>query len=180
MYTSQGYFICDYEDWIKYGCDELCWSFKYDKASKKLNSFYPYSNTKQSIYFCRLIMEAQKGEYIDHQNGCSLDCRRKNLRKCSNKENSRNDRLHCNNSSGYSGVSWHKMSGKWRARITVDRKEIYLGLYDNYEDAVNARKIAEEKYFQDYSTINSRGEENRIAPLSIDKIISKILKGEDI
>jgi hypothetical protein len=31
--------------------------------------------------------------------------------------------------SAYRGVSWHKSSGKWRARLTVDgkQKEVYTG-----------------------------------------------------
>lgn len=133
VYVQDRYFICDYDDWEKYNCGEVCWNFKYDKESKKLNSYYPFSNTNngKNTYFCRLIMEAKKGEYIDHKNGCTFDCRRKNLRRCKNKENSRNDRLNKNNKSGYHGVGWHKASNKWRARITVDQKEIYLGTLIN-------------------------------------------------
>lgn len=48
-----------------------------------------------------------------------------------------------NNSSGYKGISFHKQTGKWRSRIHDNKKEIYLGVFDNMEDAIKARKEAE-------------------------------------
>ncbi len=52
-----------------------------------------------------------------------------------------------NNKSGTKGVCWRRKTGKWRARIGIFGKDIYLGEFENLEDAVNARKRAEEKYF---------------------------------
>jgi hypothetical protein len=40
------------------------------------------------------------------------------------------------------GVSWHKQRNKWRARIKINRKDISLGLYNDYKDAVKARNDA--------------------------------------
>lgn len=53
-----------------------------------------------------------------------------------------------NNKSGVKGVFWDKRSKKWKATIGFKREIIYLGLYDNLEDAAQARKEAEEKYFK--------------------------------
>jgi hypothetical protein len=58
-----------------------------------------------------------------------------------------------NNTSGATGVIWNKRLNKWQSRITVDKKDIYLGSYNNFEDAVKARKEAEEKYFGEFSYI---------------------------
>jgi hypothetical protein len=44
------------------------------------------------------------------------------------------------------GVSFIPKSGRWRARIKVDRKSIHLGCYDVKESAIAARLSAEEKY----------------------------------
>ena len=43
-----------------------------------------------------------------------------------------------------------------RQIITVNNKRIPLGYYQNYNDALQARKNAEEKYFGEWSYDNSR------------------------
>lgn len=53
-----------------------------------------------------------------------------------------------NSKSGVKGVSFHKATQKWRARITIQGKVIYLGTFTNKEDAIKARKEAEEIYFK--------------------------------
>lgn len=55
-------------------------------------------------------------------------------------------KLHKNNKSGHKGVTWLKSRNKWRAYIGYQSKQIALGYFDNKEDAITARKKAEEKY----------------------------------
>lgn len=62
-------------------------------------------------------------------------------------EQSRNQRLRKDNTSGVRGVCWHKNMSKWEAVIRVDKKRIYLGSFDTLEKAANARRLAEEKYW---------------------------------
>lgn len=45
------------------------------------------------------------------------------------------------------GVTWDNVSNKWYSRISVKRKSIHLGKFNNLEDAINARKEAEIRYF---------------------------------
>ncbi|MBO7187027.1 MAG: AP2 domain-containing protein [Clostridia bacterium] len=52
------------------------------------------------------------------------------------------------NFSGVRGVYFDKKSSKWRARIKVKGKTINIGSYANINDAIKARKLAEEKYFE--------------------------------
>jgi hypothetical protein len=52
------------------------------------------------------------------------------------------------NTSGIRGVSWHKKSEKWWAYITFKKEMISLGYFDELDDAAEARKKAEEKYFE--------------------------------
>lgn len=51
------------------------------------------------------------------------------------------NKLRSDNSSGVRGVSAYK--GKWRARINFKKKAYELGVYENIEDAIKARKKAE-------------------------------------
>ena len=55
-------------------------------------------------------------------------------------------RANKNNRLGVRGVCLK--NGKYLAVIMVDRRQIYLGSYDNIADATAARKVAEEKYFK--------------------------------
>lgn len=95
----------------------------------------------------RFLMNAPKGKYVDHINHNTLDNRRSNLRIVSNSTNLRNGNLRKNNKSGHPGVSYDKSRNKWYARIKVMYKEIHLGRFPTIDDAVNARKLAEIKYF---------------------------------
>lgn len=51
------------------------------------------------------------------------------------------------NTSGRTGVYWFNRVGKWIAAIVVNGKQIHLGYFINFEDAVEAREKAEIKYF---------------------------------
>ena len=52
------------------------------------------------------------------------------------------------NTSGEKGVHFVKKSSKWIARIGFKGERIYLGYFSSKQDAINARKEAEEKYFK--------------------------------
>lgn len=52
------------------------------------------------------------------------------------------------NTSGVKGVSFNKRTGKYRAYIYLRGKQKYLGDFSELEDAANARKEAEKKYFK--------------------------------
>lgn len=49
------------------------------------------------------------------------------------------------NKSGYIGVSYDNTREKWVAQIHFKKKHYFLGRYDKKEDAIKARKEAEEK-----------------------------------
>ena len=50
-----------------------------------------------------------------------------------------------NNTSGVPGVDWWASKRRWRAAICFKGKRYYLGSYGRFEDAVKARKRAEEE-----------------------------------
>jgi hypothetical protein len=59
----------------------------------------------------------------------------KNIREATGSQNCANQIRRKNNKSGFKGVHWNKQAGRWQASISVSRKQIYLGLYDDPEDA---------------------------------------------
>jgi hypothetical protein len=65
-----------------------------------------------------------------------------------------NSTLRKNNKSGHRGVFYSNTINKWIARICVNNKNIHIGTYKNFEDAVKARHDAEEKYYGEYNYSN--------------------------
>ena len=59
-----------------------------------------------------------------------------------------NPNLPKNNTSGHKGVWWDKSREMWQAFIQVNGVKKHLGRYHKYEDAVKARELAEEEYFE--------------------------------
>lgn len=84
--------------------------------------------------------------FIDHIDGNGLNNRIENLRDVTNRENCLKQKLHCTNTSGYTGVSWDKRTNRWIAEIRVRDKKIRIGSFKNIEDAAAARKDAEKKH----------------------------------
>lgn len=78
---------------------------------------------------------------IDHINGVRTDNRISNLREVSREINSKNTKVRSGSQSPYPGVSKHR--NKWMARIKIRYVSRYLGLFDDVEDAIKARKSAE-------------------------------------
>lgn len=51
-----------------------------------------------------------------------------------------------NNTSGCKGISWDDRRHKWLTYINVHSKRIFLGRFASLDDAIDARREAEEKY----------------------------------
>ena len=84
--------------------------------------------------------------HIDHINHISTDNRWVNLRVVSQADNTKNASKRRDNTSGVTGVIWHKATSKWQVSIDAARKRVYGGLFDSFEDAVAKRKELELKY----------------------------------
>lgn len=86
-------------------------------------------------------------EQIDHINQNKLDNRICNLRIANHSENGQNiAQPNRNNLLGMRGVRKHGLCDKYQARIKVNYKEIYLGLFDTQEEARKAYLLAKDKY----------------------------------
>lgn len=83
---------------------------------------------------------------IDHIDGNNSNNIISNLRQATRSENERNKGISSRNTSKFKGVCWNKNRSKWESYITVNRKQIYLGLFSDIDDAVFAYKEASKKY----------------------------------
>jgi len=106
----------------------------------------------------RLAYLFMKGKWpeadIDHEDGVRTHNWWTNLRPASRGQNNANrHRLMPNNVSGKTGVSWVARLNRWLSRINVDSKVVHLGVFakDKLQDAVNARRAAELKYWGTYA-----------------------------
>lgn len=148
-YTLKGEeFWFDLEDYnlIK----DYCWYKHHDYYVAKING--------KNIGLHKIIMNDLENKYdVDHiKTENKFDNRKLNLRKTTRHQNSCNQKLAVNNTSGVTGVHWHSRDEIWEAWIKVNYKNEYLGRYLRFEDAVEARKKAEEKYYKEYSYDNSQ------------------------
>ena len=154
-YTSKGeefYFDLEDYDLIKYYCWHID-SQGYVITREEMNN-------KKVIRMHRLVTNCPDKLDVDHKHGKETrnDNRKFNLRIVTTSQNMMNRGLSTRNKTGMVGVSWTTTFNKWLANIMLNGKNIHLGYFDKFEDAVKARKNAEEKYFGEYSYDNSQKE----------------------
>lgn len=153
-YTKNGTkFYFDKEDYDKVK------KYKWNVTSKGyICTHIKVNGKKKCLFLHRYIMSAEEGISVDHIRGrnSKTDNRKSNLRIASNSQNRFNTPLQKNNTSGYTGVYWIRHMKKWHAQIIINKQNINLGYFENIEDAITARKEAEEKYQGEFSFDNSQ------------------------
>jgi hypothetical protein len=92
-------------------------------------------------------------ELVDHINRNKLDCRRENLRLANRSQNEANKAKGSRGVSRYKGVTLTR-NGKWKAEITVDKKRIYLGIFESEKEAALAYNNQAIQSFGDYAHLN--------------------------
>lgn len=98
------------------------------------------------------LIAARKGIHglIDHRDRNPMNNTRNNLRPADKSQNGINAKLSGANTSGFKGVA---RSGKrWRAYITINKRQLSLGFFASREEAAQARKTAERRIFGEFST----------------------------
>jgi hypothetical protein len=144
--------LIDDEDWIL--ISRFDWF-----AHEEKSLWYAHSSVKRrdgartTIKMHRLILGARAGQRVDHRDGNGLNNQRDNLRLATQMQNTQNQRRKSNNTSGYKGVCRWKTS-RWQAYITVHKKRIPLGLFNNKEDAARAYDNAARQHFGEFAKLN--------------------------
>lgn len=155
-YTSKGEeFWFDKEDYDS--IKDYCWY--YGTGGYLVSNPKKSNSRKNNIQFHRLVMGVLdmdwKDVMVDHikhgtMNELKYDNRKQNLRLVNRSENNQNTHLRKDNTSGVKGVVFNSKARKWTASIHVNKQSIWLGTFDSFEAAVNARKEAQKKYYGTY------------------------------
>ena len=138
-------FYFDLEDYDK--IKDYCW--------REDNNGYIITNepdTRNILLLHRMVFDLSSDDNrdVDHIYHQLYDNRKNMLRIVKHADNIKNQKLSITNTSGKTGVSWDKRENSYEAYITVSRKRIHLGFYNNLEDAIRVRLEAEEKYFGEF------------------------------
>lgn len=120
---------------------------------------WPDNGGQQHGWLHQLIIQLsgkiiKSGYEIDHKDGNKLNNLENNLRISTKTQNNQNSRIRKDNISGYKGVIWYNKLNKWRAYITINKKQIHLGYFNTKEDAARAYNIAAIKYFGEFAQLN--------------------------
>lgn len=110
----------------------------YEKLSKYRwylgkNGYVIFGNKSDNIKaFCkmhRLIINAKKGELVDHINRIKTDNRKENLRIVTMCQNIHNQKKRNGTSTEYKGVHMRKQTGLFDSICRINGKTVFLGTY---------------------------------------------------
>lgn len=118
-----------------------------------------HSIKRINIWMHRYILEKhnlyKNGFEVDHINRNRTDNRKINLRICTGSENRVNTTILKRNKSGYKGVFWDKYNKKWEATISFNKKNYFLGLFDDPELASYAYIEKSKELHGEFSIYNN-------------------------
>lgn len=145
------YALVDDEDYHRIINYKNCkWFYHTEYA---MATIYDEQKRTHTINMHRIIMNAQKGQQVDHINGNRLDNRKENLRFVTNSQNQMN-RKKVGAKSGYKGVYWQPGLSKWFAGIYVNGKSKHLGYFIDKVEAAKRYNQAAIEYFGEYASLN--------------------------
>ena len=122
----------------------------YSKLTLHLNSKKHkfYAHRLVAIHF---IPNPNNLPQVNHKDGDKFNNHIDNLEWVSRIENMCHAKMLIKKSSIYTGVYWSTDKSKWIAEIGINYKHIYIGRFDNEEDAYKARH----QYEKDNNIINN-------------------------
>ena len=103
----------------------------------------------KKLWMHRLVTDCPEDKIVDHINRDKLDNRRSNLRTCTQSQNQMNSKIRESNTSGYRGVN--KQGERWMARIRMNGKRLFLGLFDTPQEASKVYELAAKKHYGEFA-----------------------------
>ena len=157
--TQSKFAIVDDEDYKLLNsykwCAKLCDGKWYALRGTWIN------NKRGGIYMHRQIMQFPNKKQIDHKNGNGLDNRRENLRIANQTQNNANQSRKNKNLAGFKGVQYKKERNKYVASIGFHRAVLYLGIFDQAEEAARVYDKKAKELFGEFARLNFSAQEGK-------------------
>lgn len=134
---------------------ELVKVFKWrrDSLANHVVRTYGPKNGRRLMRLHRFVMDAQKGQIVDHIDGNVLNNTRDNLRLANKSTNGMNRRAQRNNKSGFKGVCKHTQCERWVAQIVIGGVK-WSGTFKTAEDAAKAYDEKALELHGEFATLN--------------------------
>ena len=135
---------------------DLCGKSAGKRADKQYCGIYSKVKIFGDFEYAHRIIFAWKNgffpEIVDHIDGNTKNNSFDNLREVNASQSAWNTKnIRKNSTTKCKGVHFEKYTNKYRAEIVVNSKKISLGRFITLDEAIRARKSAEEKYFGEYA-----------------------------
>lgn len=145
-YDEQDQDLINGHNWVIHKADRTFYvrATLWDKELKK--SKYAYMH--------RLIINAMKGQQVDHKDRNGLNNKRNNLRLCNNSQNNANKPAKTTNKTGYRGVHFNKIRKRYMAYLFINGKRIFGGYFKKVEDAAIKYNELSLKYHGEFAWLN--------------------------
>lgn len=162
-----------------------------DEVYEKLHKYKWYISCGYAVYgskdnnfksfekMHRIIMNAKKGEIIDHIDGNKLNNQKNNLRFCTSKQNKHNSKKISGTKNKYKGVSYVKKLDLYQSRCRINGKDFFLGYYETNISAAYAynKKASEESKYSLLNNLEDYSKEELEYKLKNERKVVKKYKG---
>lgn len=131
----------------------------YYHVNKRTGKGYAQISTRAETLLHRFILDAPDGVLVDHKDGNTLDCRRRNLRIATSAQNVHNSIVPKHNVTGFKGVGYHQARALtrpacYRARIMLSGKRLQIGWFRTAEEAARAYDAKARELFGEFARLN--------------------------
>lgn len=132
---------------------QRCWVVNRDGYPQRSASI---GGKRTTLVMHRVVINAKKGQCVDHIDGDKLNNQLSNLRLCTIAGNSQNrpKPITRKSTSKYKGVSYVSRVGIWQAAICCKRKKYHIGTFKKEIDAAIAYNVYAKRLHGEFAYLN--------------------------